>query len=121
MCIILNLLAVEIEIDARVLLGWVTEEYNGNLHHASLIMDCITLINLIPLAKMSYYFCEANKCTNALARRDSSSNQDFIFFNSPPMDLCVLMITRDYNMRGFVHLVMMLPFSLIYEGLVFTK
>ena len=69
-----NLLEVEIEIDARVLFGRVTEEYNGNLYHASLIMDCMTLINLIPLAKMSYYFCEANKCTNALARRDSSSN-----------------------------------------------
>jgi len=74
LCIILNLLAIEIEIDARVLLDWVTEEYNDNLHHASLIMDCMTLINLIPQAKKSYYFCEANKCANALVRRDSGSN-----------------------------------------------
>ena len=48
LCVNLNLLAVEIEVDARVSLGWMMEEYNYNLHHASLIMDCRTLINQIP-------------------------------------------------------------------------
>ena len=47
-CISLNLLAVEIEFDAKVVLGWVTKEFNSNLHHASLILVCRTLINQIP-------------------------------------------------------------------------
>ena len=32
LCISLNLLAVEIEFDAKVVLGWVTKEFNSNLH-----------------------------------------------------------------------------------------
>ena len=40
LCVSLNLLAVEIELDAKIVLGWVFEDFNSNLHHASLIMDC---------------------------------------------------------------------------------
>ena len=31
LCISLNLLVVEIELDANTLLGWVTEKFNSNL------------------------------------------------------------------------------------------
>ena len=31
LCISLNLLVVEIELDANTVLGWVTEEFNSNL------------------------------------------------------------------------------------------
>lgn len=48
LCVNLNRLAVEIEVDAKVVIGWVTEEFNYILQHASLIMDCKTLINWIP-------------------------------------------------------------------------
>ena len=47
LCVNSNQLAVEIEVDAKVVLGWVTKEFNYILHHASLIMDCRTLINWI--------------------------------------------------------------------------
>ena len=49
--------------------GWITEEYSISLHHASLILNCKTLVNQIFQVKMSYYFCEANKCVNALAKK----------------------------------------------------
>ena len=39
-CVSLNLLAVEIELDAKIVLGWVSKDFNSNLHYASLIMDC---------------------------------------------------------------------------------
>lgn len=45
LCISLNLLAVEIELDAKVVLGWITKEFNSNLHHVSFIWDCRTLID----------------------------------------------------------------------------
>lgn len=39
-CVSLNLLIVEIELDAKIVLDWVSEDFNSNLHHAYLIMDC---------------------------------------------------------------------------------
>ena len=44
-CRELNLSTVEIEIDAKVVLGSVSDTYNCNLHHAALILDCRTLIS----------------------------------------------------------------------------
>lgn len=51
-------------------------------------MDCRTLINEIPQVKMELCFPEAKKCANALAR---DSSQDFMFFDSLPVDLCMLL------------------------------
>lgn len=45
MCRNLNLGEVEIEIDAKIVFGWIIEEYSSRLHHASLILDCRTLIS----------------------------------------------------------------------------
>ena len=77
LCVNLNLLAVEIEV----------EEFNSNLYHASLIMDCRTLISQIPQVKMKHCFREANICADLLARKGSSSNQGHFLFHSPPVDL----------------------------------
>ena len=46
-CKNLNLLVVEIEVDAHVVLGWISDNSNGNLHYASLILDCRILIGQI--------------------------------------------------------------------------
>ena len=56
MCRNLNLGAVEIEIDAKIVFGWIIEEYSSNLHHVSLILDCRALINWILQMKMSHFF-----------------------------------------------------------------
>ncbi|KAL0006839.1 hypothetical protein SO802_008341, partial [Lithocarpus litseifolius] len=79
----------EIELDAKVVLGWVTEEFNSNLHHASLILDCRTLANQIPQVRMKYCIREANKCANALARTGLDSNQDFMLLDSTLVGLCI--------------------------------
>ena len=89
-CISLNLLAVEIELDAKVVLGWITEEFNSNLHHASFIWDCRTLIDQILQVRTKHCYCEANKCMDALARMRSSSSQDFMLFDSFLVDLYML-------------------------------
>ena len=90
-CRELNLSAVEIEIDAKVVLGWVSDTYNCNLHHAALILDCKTLISQIPQVRMNHCFREASKCVDALARRGSELDQDFIVFDSPTMDIVMLL------------------------------
>ena len=83
LCVNLNLLAIEIEVDVRVILEWVTEEFNSNLYHTSLIMDCKTLISWIPQVKMKHCFHEANKCVDLLARKGLSSNRVYCLFHSP--------------------------------------
>lgn len=65
----LNLSAVEIEIDAKVVLMWISDLHNYNLHHATLILHCRTLISQIPQVRMNHYFRKANKCVDALAMR----------------------------------------------------
>lgn len=45
LCTSLNFVDMEIELDAKVVLGWISNEYNNSLHHASLIIDCRTLIS----------------------------------------------------------------------------
>ena len=44
LCINLNLVAVEIEVNAKVVVGWIINDFNSNLHHASHTMDYKTLI-----------------------------------------------------------------------------
>ena len=44
MCKILNLATMEVELDAKVVYGWITKEYNCSLVHGFLILDCKTLI-----------------------------------------------------------------------------
>ena len=41
LCIKLNLLVVEIEIDAYVVLGWVSDTCSNNLHH-----ECVVYIGI---------------------------------------------------------------------------
>jgi len=72
-------------------LGWITKEFNtSNLHHASLILDCRTLVNQIPQARMKHYFRKANKYTDALSGMELNSSQDFMLFDSLSVNLCML-------------------------------
>ena len=44
----LNILAVEIEIDAKVVFKWITNSNSSNLNLPFLIVDCRTLFSCIP-------------------------------------------------------------------------
>ena len=69
LCISLNIVALEIEVDAKVILDWVLNEHNCNLNHTTLIMDCRAFINQVLQVKMMYCFRRTNKCADALAQR----------------------------------------------------
>ena len=98
LCVNLNLLAVEIKFDAIVMLGLVSSHYSSNLHHASLIMDCKPLINQIPQVRMKHCYRKANKYTDALARMGASSNQEFLLFDCPSVDLFMLLFYDSASM-----------------------
>ena len=69
LCFSLNIVALEIEVDAKVILDWVLNEHNCNLNHTTLIMDCRAFINQVLQVKMMYCFRRTNKCADALALR----------------------------------------------------
>ena len=54
LCLSLNLLAVKIEIDARVMIGWVIEDYKCNSYYTFLIMYCRALLSRISQVKMNH-------------------------------------------------------------------
>lgn len=54
-------------------------------------MNCRILVNQIPV-------CVANKCVNALARKRSNSSQDFMLFDCPPMNLCMLLFHDNFGL-----------------------
>ena len=87
----LNLLAVKIEFDAIIMLGWVSGNHSSNSHHFSLIMDCRTHINQIPQVKMKHCYRESNKCVDVLARMGAGSSQDLLLFDSLHMELSMLL------------------------------
>ena len=84
-------MALEIEIDAKVVLEWMTNEHSFNLNHSPLIMDCRTLIKQVPQVRMMHCFREANRCVDALARKGPIIQQDFFAFDSPPVDIIMLL------------------------------
>ena len=59
-------MALEIEIDAKVVLEWMTNEHSFNLNQSPLIMDCRTLIKQVPQVMMMHCFREANRCVDVL-------------------------------------------------------
>ena len=90
------------KIDAKLLLGWITSEYNNSLHHTSLIMNCITFISQIVQMKISHCFCKANKCVHILTKRDSTFDQDMMFFDSLFVELINVNIFLNNNL-GLYH------------------
>ena len=100
LCVNLNLLAVEIEFDAIVMLDWVSSNDNSNLLRVSLIMDCKTLINQIPRVGMKHYYRKTNKCTDTLVKMGTGSNQELLLFDILSVDLFMLLF---YDFAGMYY------------------
>lgn len=100
LCVNLNLLAVEIEFDAIVMLGWVSSNDSRNLLHVSLIMNYKTLINQIPQVGMKHYYRKTNKCTDASVKMGAGSNQELLLFDILSMDLFMLLF---YDFAGMYY------------------
>ena len=94
----LDIVAVEIKLDAKVVHGWITKEYNCKLHYVSLILDCWTFISQISQVKISHYFYETNKCGNALAIRALALDHDIVSFVSPLVCICMLLFYDSLSM-----------------------
>ena len=88
-CIELNLPAVEIELDAKLVVD-LMKKADGNLNGSDVIVtDCKEGPKKIPRFKISHCFREVSKCTEALAKRGALLSQDFVIFSSTTLKECV--------------------------------
>ena len=58
---------LEVELDAKVIVGLLNSKKNPNSAYAHLRSDCRYLLGKLPQVRVSHVFREANKCTDWLA------------------------------------------------------
>ena len=90
LCIALKLPAVEIELDAKVVIDLVRKESNNLNSLDALVADCKEGLKKIPNVRLRHCFREANKCANNLARRGALLDQEFVVFIHPPLEVELL-------------------------------
>ena len=102
MCINLNLQAVEIEVDAKVVHDWIHTTLNNYY-----TIHLLYWITQIPWVKMRHCFHEASQYAKALARKKTRIDllQELVVLNSPPLWTFVFCFTKTIllcTMRNFV-------------------
>ena len=91
LCISLKILALVIELDAKLVID-LSKKDMENLNGISvLVADCREGLKKIPLDRIQHYYREPNKCADALARRRVTLKQDFTIFMDPPSDVALLL------------------------------
>jgi ribonuclease HI len=83
LCHQLQLMAVKVELDAKLIVNAITN--NSCCHNAlsPLIDDCRKLLSQLPQVKVLHCYLEANFCADALAKKGTSLEQDFILYPLP--------------------------------------
>ena len=90
LCLSLNLAAIEIELDAKVVIDLLEKDGDYPNKNDIIVADCREGLKKFSSVKIQHCFREANKCADALARRGALLSQDFIVFSQPPVDVTVL-------------------------------
>ncbi|XP_050263906.1 uncharacterized protein LOC126708133 [Quercus robur] len=87
MCLNLGINALEVELDARVVADPMNCSANSNVANFAVVNNCKRLISLLPQAKVTHCYREANQCADGLARLGTQQDADILFYNSPPPSL----------------------------------
>ena len=90
LCIALMLPAVEIKLDAKVVIDLVRKESNNLNGLDALVADYKEGLKKISNVRFLHCFREANKCANNLARLDTMLDQDFTIFIHSPSEVNLL-------------------------------
>ena len=87
----LNLPVVEIEVDAKVLVKWVSGRMCNNYAHSTLISYCRQLMRQTPSVKIKHCYQEVNQCVDRLVKNGANQSRNFMVFANPFMDIILLM------------------------------
>ena len=91
LCIALKLLAMIIELDAKLIVDLLQKSDGHRNCIDALVSDCKTELENIPRVQINHCYYEANKCADALARRGAMLSQDFVIFLDAPADVSLLL------------------------------
>ena len=68
MCQNLQINALEIELDAKIIANLMNDSSNTNAVNSTMVADCRLLISQVPQVKVTHYYRETNHCVDGLAR-----------------------------------------------------
>ena len=85
MCVDMQIPALEVELDAKVVADLMNNTTSLNADFAAIVGDCRQLLSQIPQVKVSHCYREANRWADALARLGCTTSLNVMFFNFPPL------------------------------------
>lgn len=98
LCKNMNLNAVSVQLDAMSIVQLLTSPTITNLPVLPLINDCRQLISQIAQVRIVRCFCEANSCTDCLARIGSVQERPFLLYQDLPVDLLELLCSDRFGL-----------------------
>lgn len=92
LCISLKIPAIVIELDAKLVVDLMKIDLGNPNGIDVMVADCREGLKEIPQVRIQHCYREANKCTDALARRGALLAQDFSIFMDPHLMLLFFLV-----------------------------
>lgn len=96
---------LEVELDAKVIVGLLNSNKNPNSTYAPLLSNCRYLLAKLPQVRVSHVFREANKCADWLAKWGTVMKEDFVVFEFPSTTELETLVAKDINGLYYARLV----------------
>ena len=96
---------LEVELDAKVIVGLRNSNKNPNSAYTPLLSDYRYLLGKLPQVRVSHVFREANKCADWLAKWGSVMKEDFVGFEFPFTTELETLLAKDNNGLYYARLV----------------
>ena len=91
LCLELNLPVMIIKLDAMLVVELIRNASHNPNGNNNIVVDCREGMSRILRVQIQHCYRGANKCADALARRGVLIPCDFLDFDSPPVDVALLM------------------------------
>ena len=101
MCLNLRVSALEVELDAQIVVELMNNDNISNAINSSLVVDCRLLNAQVPLIKVVHCYRKANFCADALARIGSLQDLNILYYNSSPPNLLDAYLSGLYGLFHF--------------------
>lgn len=92
LCISLKIPTILIELDAKLVVDLMKKDLGNPNGIDVMVADCREGLKEIPQVRIQHCYREANKCTDALARRGALLAQDFSIFMDPHLMLLFFLV-----------------------------
>lgn len=92
MCLSLNLLTVEVELDVKLVVDLLSKANEPSNANDTILADCKEGLKRIPMIKIQHYYREANKCAVTFAQRGLILPKSLSFLWNLLLMLCFCLI-----------------------------